>query len=186
MTPEFEEWARSQWKKIEKDLNPCNENNEIDPLKLNSILGRFTQNLTWLIVISEIESNNLAKAEIEFEQWHKKQYASAHRSLVEANGGIDKTTVKLVESKIVLDIGEEEYRRKMVITDLRSRAELLKNFVKTLNQQATVLQALSGNLRSEMFFASGVPLAKKETEEQRTARSKSFLKSVISESKLEG
>ena len=61
----------------------------------------------------------------------------------------------------------------------KSRVDTLKGFIKVLDKQAGILQTISSNMRSELFFAAGVPLAGNMTADQKTKAAKAALNQAI-------
>lgn len=162
---DYATWAQYQFQEIKADLNPCNENGDIDPHKLNQILGRFPGHMAWLIVMAETEASNMAKYEMEYDKWYKESYIKAHRQLMQESGGTDKATVKSIDARVTINEGLTDLKYKTRIADSKSKVDLLRGFVKVLDRQATTLQALSANLRSDVYFAGGFSIEKKATEE---------------------
>jgi hypothetical protein len=154
-TAPFEQWAVEKYKEIQKSINACDENGNLDPVRLNYVLTIFSQNFAWAITIQEIESNRLSKLTQEYDNWSKKKFNEAFRVIREEAGGGGRAPSQATVEARVVEINEDE--RAILVHELetqKSRVELLRGFVKVLDRQASILQTLSSNMRSELFFAS--------------------------------
>jgi len=176
----YRRWARAKYSEISKMLNPCNEQGEVDPLRLNHCLTQFGGNFAWAITIQEIESNQLNIMQTERDEWFKGRWEAATNSIMAERGGTGRApSADAVRARITLmSEGEVEARQK-AIDGQRSRVDLLKGFVKVLDKQANILQTLSSNMRSELFFAGGIPIGRDLTGDEKTAAAKSVLRKAM-------
>lgn len=155
----FEEWAREQYAKLLSNLVITDETNEISPALVNRALANFTASYTWLVTIVEIETNKLNIITHAYEDWYHEQYNKAFRALREEASGAGRAPAQTtVEARITQMHKEEKSQRLSEVELQKSRVDLLKSFVKTLDKHATMINAISSNMRSELFFAGGVPM----------------------------
>ena len=154
----FQQWAMAKYQEASKNINPCDDKGNLDPVRLNEVLTGFAQHFAWAITMQEIEANKLNQLNHEFENWRKRRYNDALRSIMQEQSGTRVPAQTTVEARIVDTAGEELEERQKAVTDQKSRVDLLKGMVKVLDKQASILQTLSSNMRSEMFFAGGVSL----------------------------
>lgn len=176
----FEQWAYAKYQEISKNINPCDANGKLDPLRLNEVLTQFSGHFAWAITIQETESNRLNILNHEFENWYKEKYNEAFRLMREENGGQGRVPGQTtIEARIVELHGDELKRRKDAIENQRSRVELLRGFVKVLDRQASILQTLSSNMRSELFFAAGVSVKENLSPDQKAHASKLLVHSAM-------
>tara|TARA_R110002126_G_scaffold8882_3_gene40916 strand:+ start:1502 stop:2083 length:582 start_codon:yes stop_codon:yes gene_type:complete len=175
----YEKWARAKYTEVQAQLNPCNENGELDPIRLNQVLTNFAQHFAWAVTIQEIESNKLNILQTEYDEWFKGRYRSADTSIREDSGGTAKPTINAIHSKISEQAEGEVERKQKGLANQRSRVDLLKGFVRVLDKQAGILQTLSSNMRSEMFFAGGVPIGRNATGEERVVKAKSLVRKAM-------
>ena len=172
----FEQWARAKYNEIVKILDITNEQGELDPQLINRSLTQFAQHFAWAITIQEIETNKLNVMTHDYEQWHNEIFNKVFRVLREEAGGAGRAPAQAtVEARIAQLHGEEKQTRLFGIETQKSRVDMLKGFVKVLEKQANMLQALCGNMRSELFFAAGVPLQDRMTPEGKTKAAKALL-----------
>jgi hypothetical protein len=149
----FKEWALSKYREIDKFINPIDSDGTIDPVKLNEILIGFSGHFAWAITMQEVESNELNRLQLEYDRWYKEAYNHAYRVIQqEVQGGRPPGQVT-IDARIVDLHGDELIVRQNELHEQKSRVSLLKSFVKVLEKQASVLQTLSSNMRSELFFA---------------------------------
>ena len=126
--------------------------------------------------IQEIESNRLNVLQTKYDEWFKGRWETAHTSIMVERGGTGRPpSAEAVKARISLAAEGEVETRKKAIDTQRSRVDLLKGFVRVLEKQAGILQTLSSNMRSELFFAGGVPIGREMTESQKTKKAKSIL-----------
>lgn len=183
----YDEWARAKYNEVKQFINPCNAQAELDPVRLNEVLTQYGNHFAWAITIQEIESNRLNVMQTEYDSWYRLQYSKAERILREERGGgpraasIESTHVKVE----LLTKGENE-RKKKAIVDQRARVELLKGFVRVLDRQGSILQTLSSNMRSELFFAGGVSVMNSETmtEESKVRKAAILVKKAMKGQRL--
>lgn len=176
---DYESWARSKWNEIQQFLNPCTEDGELDPVRLNQVLTKFGGYFAWAITIQEIESNKLNILQAEYDEWYKACWSKAERSMRDEGGGTIKLTLKSIEAKVSqMADGQVEVRNKALV-DGRNRMELLKGFVRVLDKQAGILQTLSSNMRSELFFAGGIPIGRDITGDEKTKKLKSVVRKAM-------
>ena len=151
----FEDWAVGKYQEIQKSINPCDANGNIDPVRLNQVLTVFSQNFAWAITIQEIESNKLNQIMHEYDNWSKKKFNEALRIIREESGGSGRSPSQVTVEARVVEMYEDE-RASMLhsLETQKSRVELLRGFVKVLDKQASILQTLSSNMRSELFYAT--------------------------------
>lgn len=158
-TMPFEQWARAKYREISSQINPCDANGNLDPQRLNDVLTGFSQHFAWAITIQEVESNKFNILNHQYETWYKDRYNEAFRMMREEAGGAGRAPSQMtIEARIVQAHGEELFERQSALENQRSRVDLLKGFVKVLDKQASILQTLSSNMRSELFFAAGVTI----------------------------
>lgn len=174
----FEQWARAKYEEIKKTIDIC-QDGKIDPIRLNEVLLNFSQNFAWAITIQEIELNKLNNQQHQDETWYKLCYAQANKQLKETSGGGRAPTQANVESTVVQLYGDEFRERAAKLNQQKSRVELLKGFVKVLDRQASILQTLSSNMRSELFFSGGVSI-KGDKLTGNSEEAKSILRSAMS------
>ena len=182
----FEDWARAKYNEIKEEINPCDDKGNLDPVRLNNVLTKFAQNYAWAITIQEVESNKLSRLQHSWDQWYKMVYNQAFRILKEESGGGRPPGQTTIEARIVDMCGDEYRVRQEAIDDLKSRVELLKGFVRVLDRQASILQTLSSNMRSELFFSGGVSMGQKDSEAIRTNDAKTILRAAMSKDDSEG
>lgn len=172
----FEQWARAKYNEISKLVNPCDANGNLDPQRLNLILTQFSQSFAWAITILEIETNTLNIATHTYDAWYKECYNWAIRALREEAGGAGRLPGQVtVDARIVQVHGVELIKRQSELERQRSRVDLLRGFVKVLDRQANILQTLSSNMRSELFFAAGVPMNGRLSTQGKVDASKALL-----------
>lgn len=183
----FEQWARAKYNEIAQQINPCDSNGKLDPQRLNEVLMGFSQHFAWAITIQEVEANKLNIMTHEYESWYKESYNAAFRSLREEAAGVGRQPSQItVESRIVQLFGEELANRQRVVENQKSRVDLLKGFVKVLDKQASVLQTLSSNMRSELFFAAGVNFDGALTQDRKMSAAKLLLHQAMRGQNAEG
>ncbi len=152
---EFESWAAAKYEEVKKSINVCDEGGNIDPIRLNHVLVEFSGNFAWAITIQEVESNKLSILEHEYDSWSKKIFSEAYRVVREEHGGIGRAPSQAVIEARVVDMYEAEIaKRTRQIEMQKSRVELLRGFVKVLDRQASILQTISSNMRSELFYSA--------------------------------
>ncbi len=173
----YEKWARKKYSELQLQLNPCNENGELDPVRLNQVLTEFGQHFGWAVTIQEIESNKLNIMQADYDGWFKGRYQIADTAIREATGGAGRApTINAIEAKVSEQAKGELESKKKALADQRSRVDLLKGFVRVLDKQAGILQTLSSNMRSELFFAGGIPIGRDLTGREKIEKSKSLLR----------
>lgn len=164
----FAEWARLKYKEVSKLINPCDERGQLDPQRLNQVLTVFSQHFAWAITYQEIESNSFNLLNHQYKSWWDKAYAEAYRTLRDEAAGAGRAPAQVaVEARIEQLYGEQKLGLLQALEEARSRVDLLKGLVKVLDRQASILQTLSSNMRSELFFAAGVPIDGSITAEQK-------------------
>lgn len=165
----FEQWARSSYEQLLVNLKIVDETNSISPVLINRALVNFSQSYSWLITISEIESNKLNIMTHSYDRWYQEQYNKAFRTLREEAAGAGRAPAQAtVDARITQMNGDEKSQKLYDVEMQKSRVELLKSFVKVLDKHAAMITALSSNMRSELFFAAGVPLEGRTTPAQKT------------------
>lgn len=152
----FEDWARAKFEEINANVNPCNEDGSLDPQRLNIVLTKFAGHFAWAITLQEVESNKLNIAQHTYDNWYKERYNEAFRLIQTETGGGRPPGQTTIDSRMVDMCGEEMEQRRTVLENAKSRVSLLKDFVRVLDKQASILQTLSSNMRSELFFAGGI------------------------------
>tara|TARA_Y100001937_G_scaffold99121_1_gene135379 strand:- start:741 stop:1316 length:576 start_codon:yes stop_codon:yes gene_type:complete len=176
----FKDWAKSKYSELVAHINPCNENGELDPNRLNQVLVSFAQHYAWAITMQEVEANSLNVLQHGFESWQKSAYNTAYRLIREESGGQGRAPGQVtVDARIVDLYGDEMKEKQDELAKQKSRVDLLKGFIKVLDKQAGILQTISSNMRSELFFAAGVPIAGNLTEDQKVKASKAALSQAI-------
>jgi hypothetical protein len=176
----FEAWARVKYNELLKVLNFCNEDGSIDPVRINFVMSQFAQHFAWAITIQEVETNRLNRLVHEFDQWKAEKFNICFRSLREEAAGAGRAPAQAtVEARIVQMYGQEQFEKLGLVETQRNRVELLKGFVKVLDRQATILQSLSSNMRSELFFAAGVPTTGTMPNEARMNASKAIMREAL-------
>ena len=154
----FEDWARSQYRDIVQRINPCDENGRIDPIRLNEVLTKFCSDFAWAITMQEVEINRHHQMVTEYEIWWKDRLHSALRVINEEQQGGRAPAQATVEARAV-NLNPDDYKDKNdQINAQKSRADLLRGLVKVMDRQASILQTLSSNMRSELFFSGGVTM----------------------------
>ena len=172
----FEQWAVGKYKEIIKQATITDEKGNIEPFKLNSFLANFTTYFTWAITVQEIETSKFNVMTHDYERWSKEAFDSAYRSLREESGGVGRApTQALVEARMMLLHGDDIMTKQKALSEQRSRVDLLRGLVKVLDRQAGMVQTLSSNMRSEMFFASGVNISGGLSEAQKSEAAKAAL-----------
>lgn len=172
----FQEWAVDKYQELVKLLNVSGEDGQIDPLSLNKALLGFSQNFSWAIIMHEIEANKHEVLSHQFELWYNDRYNEAERSIKDSEPG-KRATKDMLEAKVTQLFHDEYNAKKIELIDQYNRAELLKGLVKVLDRQASLLQAISANMRSELYFSGGVPMSPSHGKEN--DRAKSFLKRAM-------
>lgn len=176
----FEEWALAKYREISSSINPCDENGKLDPQRLNEVLTKFAQHFAWAITVQEVESNKLNRLNHDYENWYKRRYVNALRVIREENAGEGRPPGQTtIEARIAQIDAEEIDTRNEAIRAQKSRVDLLKGFVRVLDKQASILQTLSSNMRSELFFAAGVPMQGQMTEQQKNTAAKAQLRNAM-------
>jgi len=173
---DYKTWAMAKWKEVKESLNPCNTDGELDPIRLNEVLVHFGSHFSWAITVMEIEANELNIMQSQFDAWYRRLWAKADRKIRDETGSTTRPVMKSVEAKAAVVAGSELEEREDALVQLRSRVDLLRGFVKVLEKQANILQTLSSNMRSEMFFAGGIPIGTNLTQEQKTSKAKGILR----------
>jgi len=176
---DFETWAVANWTKVRDQINITNDNQEVDPDRLNFVLASFAGNFSWMIVIAEKESNELDRLELEFKQWYDRAYVGCRSLIKQEEGSSSSPTVKMIECRISVEYAEEfeQYRKRII--DQKSRVNLLKSFVRVFEKQANILQTLSSNLRSEAYYSGGIPIRTEQQFQENTSRTKDYLKKIL-------
>jgi len=178
--PSFKQWAREKYSELVKQINPCDANGEMDPIRLNEVLINFANHFSWAITIQEIESNGLNIMQHDYESWRSRCYNEAYRLIREESGGAGRAPSQATVDARIADLhGDELKRRQDELSDCKGRVDLLKGFMKVLEKQAGILQTLSSNMRSELFFANGVSISNTLTEDQKMKASKAALSQAI-------
>ena len=178
----FEEWALAKYREISANINPCDANGKLDPQRLNEVLTKFAQHFAWAVTVQEVESNKLNRVNHEYDNWYKKRYNNAFRIIREEAGGQGRPPGQVTIEARIAQIDEADMAVKQEeIRQQKSRVDLLKGFVRVLDKQASILQTLSSNMRSEMFFAAGVPAigTGKMTDAQRNNVAKTLLNKAM-------
>ena len=176
----FKHWARAKYSELVKQINPCDANGQMDPMRLNEVLINFANHFSWAITIQEIESNALNIMQHDYEAWRSRCYNEAYRLIREESGGAGRAPGQVtVEARIADMHGDELKKRQDELSDCKSKVDLLKGFMKVLEKQAGILQTLSSNMRSELFFANGVSISNSLTEDQKMKASKAALSQAI-------
>lgn len=180
----FEDWAVGKYQEIQKSINPCDENGNLDPVRLNQVLTIFSQNFAWAITILEIESNKMNQISHDYDNWSKKKFNEALRIIREESGGAGRAPSQvMVEARVVEMYEEERASMLFSLETQKSRVELLRGFVKVLDKQASILQTLSSNMRSELFYATDTAMRGGSNHDKDAAlrnRAKVVLKKAIS------
>lgn len=179
MSSEFTKWAQEKFRELIKSINPCNENDEIDPVRLNDVVAKFSGHFAWLVTMAEIEVNKMNIAQANYDKWKRETYNKCERKLKLELGDGGKYTIKAVECRMTFDYGDEEERLILQLNEQISRANLLKMFVKVLDKQANMLQTLSSNMRSEMFYAGGVPIGRNLSDNEKTMKAKTIMRNAL-------
>lgn len=183
----FEDWARAKYNEIAKQINPCDENGHLDPQRLNEVLMNFSQHFAWTITIQEVEANKLSIMTHEHDIWYKENYNAALRNLREESAGAGRIPSQItIESRIVQLVGPELDRRLKAVENQKSRVDLLKGFVKVLDKQASILQTLSSNMRSELFFAAGMSFEGVQPQDKKIAAAKLLVHQAMRGQNAEG
>jgi len=176
----FKEWALAKYREIEKVINPCDENGNLNPQRLNEVLTQFSNHFCWAITIQEVETNMLNKMNHEYDRWYKTAYNSSLRILSEESSGTRAPSQMNIEARIVQLFGDEVEQKQEALSNQKSRVDLLKAFVKVLERQASTLQTLSSNMRSELFFASGITIgSNRMSESSKNESSKAMLRNAM-------
>jgi len=176
----FSEWAKGKYSELVAHINPCNDNGELDPNRLNQVLVNFAQHYAWAITMQEVEANCLNVMQHGYEQWQKSAYNTAYRLIREESGGQGRAPGQTtVEARIVDLYADEMTEKQDELAKQKSRVDLLKGFIKVLDKQAGILQTISSNMRSELFFAAGVPIAGNLSEDQKVKAAKAALNQAI-------
>lgn len=184
---DFETWARAKYREISTRINPCDDRGKLDPLRLNEVLTHFAQDFAWSITMQEVETNKLNRLNHEHDQWYKARYNDTFRTIREETGGAGRAPGQItVEARIIDLFGEEVAVRQAAIDLQKSRVELLKGFVRVLDRQASILQTISSNMRSELFFAAGVPLGGVTSEVDRNKQAKAVLNNAMKGQQTDG
>lgn len=173
----YRRWAKSKYNEIQVFLNPCNDQDELDPDRLNEVLTRFGGHFAWAVTIQEIESNRLNIMQTQMDEWMKGRWEVATNTIMVERGGTGRPpSADAVRARITLTAEGEVEERQTAIHNQRGRVDLLKSFVKVLDKQAGILQTLSSNMRSELFFAGGVPIGRNLTGDEKLKKAKSILR----------
>ncbi|MAE81349.1 MAG: hypothetical protein CMB80_01345 [Flammeovirgaceae bacterium] len=175
----FDQWARAKFKEVESRINPCDEGGRLDPVRLNSVLTTFAGHFAWAITLQEVESNKLNILQHQYERWYKERYNDAYRLIRTENGGGRPPGQVTIESRIVDMAADELERRQVELDTQKSKVDLLKGLIKVLDRQASILQTLSSNMRSELFFAGGIGAVGGFNKEQRNTVAKTILDRAI-------
>lgn len=177
----FDLWAREQFVDINNNINPCDETGSLDPQRLNEVLTKFAGHFAWAVTMQEVESNKLNIANHKYDRWYKAQYNQAFTLISSEQQGGRAPGQTTIEARMVDLCGEEMEQRRLSLESMKSRVNLLKNFVRVLDKQASILQTLSSNMRSELFFAGGVSVkenstGRRMTDSQKTNAAKDILR----------
>lgn len=176
----FEQWAQAKYNEIVRDIDLTDQSGNIDPIRLNKLLIQFPQNFAWAVTVQEVELNKLNVLIHEYDQWYHGRYSDAHRTLREEAGGQGRApTQAIIESRIHTVYANEIDVFKRGIEEQRSRVELLRSFVKVLEKQASVLQTLSSNMRSELFYSPGVTVNGTVSEARKNSVAKTVLRNAM-------
>lgn len=176
----FEQWALAKYREIKKSIDPCDENGRLHPQRLNEVLTQFAQHFAWSITVQEVETNKLNKMNHAYDQWYKSCYNQTLRVIREESGGAGRAPGQVtIEARLVETFGQDQATRQEALSNQKSRVDLLKGFVKVLERQASTLQTLSSNMRSELFFASGVTVGGNVSEADKTNVAKSSLRNAL-------
>lgn len=175
----YNRWARAKYNEIQSYINPCTADGRLDPVRLNEVLTKFGGHFAWAITVVEIESNKLNILQAEYDEWFKGKWEQAMASLIRERGGGRIPSAESVRARITVMLEGEVEKRNKKLHDQKSRVDLLKGFVRVLEKQAGILQTLSSNMRSELFFAGGIPIGENLTEKDKTKRAKSIVLKAI-------
>ena len=182
----YRRWARSKYSEIIDYLNPCNEQGDLDPNRLNEVLTKFGGQFAWAITIQEIESNKLNIKQTEFDEWMKGRWEAATNAIMVERGGTGRApSADAVRARITLSAGGSVEEMQKDLHDQRARVDLLKGFVKVLDKQGGILQTLSSNMRSELFFAGGVSIGRDLTPHEKTRKAKLILRKAMKGQNIE-
>lgn len=177
---EFSEWAIEKYREIDSQLVIANADGEIDPNLINNALINFAHNFSWAITVQEVEDNKLSRLEQDYENWYHSCFSITFRALREEAAGAGRAPAQAtVDARISQVYSKEKSEKLIVIANQKSRVELLKGFVKTLEKQASILQTLSSNMRSELFNSSGLSINGVNSQSRRTESAKAILRSSI-------
>lgn len=154
----FEQWAVAKYREASELINPCGTDGNLDTVKLNRVLANFASHFAWAITISEIEDNKLNALKHDHDLWYKGKYNEAARRLREESVGQRLPSQASIDSKIVDLAGDELRIRLERLRTQESRVQIVKGLVKVLDRQASILQTLSSNIRSELFWANGADI----------------------------
>jgi len=154
----FEDWARAKFEEVNANVNPCDESGSLDPRRLNEVLTQFAGHFAWAITIQEVEGNKLHILSHQYDKWYKERYNEAFRLIQQETGGGRPPGQTTIEARMVDLCGQDMEDRRIALENKKSRVALLKDFVKVLDRQASILQTLSSNMRSELFFSSGLTI----------------------------
>lgn len=177
----FEDWARAKYEEVCSILNPCDELGMIDPAKLNSILLKFPQNIAWAITVQEIEANRANQLKHAFDNWKKTKFTEVFALVKEENGGAGRAPAQAtVEARLSDIYGGEIITFSNEMDEQNGRVELLRGIVRVLERQASMLQTVSSNMRSELFFSGGVAFRNSQSA---VDSAKKLLQNAIAEGK---
>lgn len=175
----FEDWAVEKYKEVEKRINFCSENGTVDPVRLNEVLTTFAGHFLWSMTVAEVEENKLNMMRHEYDNWYKTQYNATVRVCQAETAGSRAPSQATVEARIVDICGDEILALKKSIENQASRVSLMKGIVRVLEKQANILQTLSSNMRSELYYTTGYRVVGRVDEKSRNDAAKSIMKQAL-------
>lgn len=156
----FTEWAKAKYHEVKQQIRYIDEaTGKVDPQELNAVLAKFSSNFAWAITMQEIELKKARDLEAAFTAKRKRCWTKARTRCKEESAGEREPTIGNIEAKIESMFGDELNEMESAVIEQKSRGDLLRGIVKVLDKHANVLQTLSSNMRSEMFYSGGVPIA---------------------------
>lgn len=163
-------FGKKLWERlVEQTEILINEKDGMSLESINGILAKYAKHHSWLIVEQERFNEMVDLTELAFDQWYKLKYAQASNSVA-------KNTAANIEARIVEMCAEElddtrgvlqeeglsegeiskklEFQgwggRKKYIIGLKTKANMIKGFVKVWDKEVNALQTLSKNITADM------------------------------------
>lgn len=169
-----DKFGRELWGRlVEQTEILMNDKKQFDLHQINLVLAKYAKYHGWIIIESERFNEMVEKTNVAFEQWYQGKYAVASRNVA-------KNTAANIEAKVV-EMCKQEYQEDLAelieeqnmepqeaqsklkysslsgkrnyIIELKTKANMIKGFVKVWEKEISALQTLSKNVQADIGFA---------------------------------